>query len=117
VITFGGIYAIQSIPSSQQVVTGFSILVRPAASSLSPAGPLIISKSSRRRYLNPDRPLMDITRMFRNTVEMNFNGLEISPDLFKKKNPERSDFNRNGPKLYPHQQFPEKEILGTYFFY
>ena len=120
VFTLGGLFT--CLHDNHDRATGFtfSTLIRespPAFRKISPVLPVIISKSSRRRYLNHSKPLMDITHMLQKEIKLNFNGIEISPVIFSKKNPEASDFSRTAFRLFPTHKFPEKEIMGTYFFY
>ncbi|MBR9997989.1 MAG: SOS response-associated peptidase family protein [Cyclobacteriaceae bacterium] len=120
VFTFAGIYDSHKQIDENQSDFYFTILTQKAGSrmeKISPEFPVIIGNSSRRRYLNLEKPLMDITLLLQKEMKLKLNGLGISPDLFSKKNPDKSDFNQKGAKLYPPQKFPEKEILGSYYFY
>jgi putative SOS response-associated peptidase YedK len=119
VFTMGGIFTCRKYGNDQQV-TEFSILTQSpvtALGKLTPIIPLIISTGSRRRYLNRERPLMDITHMLQKELKLNFNGLQVSPEIFRKKSPDKMDFDRKNLKLFTRQKFPEKEILGSYYFY
>lgn len=120
VFTLGGIFTIRQQHETGHQVIEFSIVTHPVSTGLgklAPDMPLIISGSSRRKYLNRERPLMDITQMMNRETKLKFNGLKVSPEIFSKKNPGKSDFNKNGQKFVNRQKFPEKEILGSYYFY
>jgi putative SOS response-associated peptidase YedK len=119
VFTMGGIFTCRQ-RKNDHPVTEFSILTQSTVTGmgkLTPVIPLIISTGSRRRYLNLERPLMDITHMLQKEMKLKFNGLQVSPEIFRKKNPDKLDFNQNSKKLFTRQKFPEKEILGSYYFY
>lgn len=120
VITLAGIYQVHKNQERIPLNPHFTILVKCAASKLSgitSRSPVIITAGSRRKYINSERPLMDITQLLQREIRMNFNGVEIHPDLLIKENPGRTDFHRKPDKLFPEQKFPDKEILGSYYYF
>jgi len=120
VITLAGIYQIRKNQEKMPLQHDFTILTKSPVSKLSKItsrSPVIITIGSRRKYINRERPLMDITQLLQQEIRMNFNGVEIHQDLLIKKNPGRIDFFRKPDKLFPEQKFPDKEILGSYYYF
>jgi hypothetical protein len=60
---------------------------------------------------------MDITRILKKDNKLDVNGFPINPELFCKKNVTKNDFIVSGDKLYKAKVFPEKAILGSYYYY
>ncbi len=118
VVTLAGLYSIDNPPDHNKHNHQFAILTKPAAkkiSSYTSRMPVIIHSGARRKYLNPDRPLMDITRLLQKEEKLPINGLEVFSQLFTKENIKKDDFYSNNRKLYPAKKFSGKEIFGNYY--
>ena len=68
---------------------GFSILTTPSADEFQKAGinrlPLILSERVYKRWLNPDTPLAEITRLLEISGEKKLNGYPVSRTLYREK--------------------------------
>jgi putative SOS response-associated peptidase YedK len=120
VITMAGIYLYRKKSQDGPEDCHFAILTQTASSRMSrltSVVPVIISAGSRRKYLNRQRPLMDITCLLQKEFKREFNGIEILRNVFVKKQPGKTDFCQKHSKLYPLNKFPEKEILGSYYYF
>lgn len=120
VITLAGIYQHCKDPDRTSENYNFTLLLKSPVSRLgemTTRAPVIITAGSRRKYLNSQRPLMDITHLLQREIRMNLKGIEILPEVLIKKNPEKADFLIKQNKLFPAQKFPEKEILGSYYYF
>jgi putative SOS response-associated peptidase YedK len=120
VITLAGIYNYRKRQEASVGNYHFAILIRDANSRL--AGltsriPVIISTGSRRKYLNSEKPLMDITHLLHRETRLKLNGIEVLQEILIKGNPGKADFYRQESRLFPEQKFPEKEILGSYYYF
>lgn len=120
VITLAGIYTFLKKSKDDREDYFFTILTQSnnlKMMGLSPVVPVIISTGSRRKYLNRKKPLMDITHLLQRKFNRTYHGIEVLPDIFSKKNPGKADFYLKHSKLNPIQKFPEKEILGSYYYF
>jgi len=118
VITMAGLYSVDNQSENKKHTYQFAILTKPAMnkiSSYTSRMPLIISSGTRRKFLNQNRPLMDITRLFQKEERLPINGVEVSSKLFFKENINRDDFYSNCRKIYSAKRFPGKEIFGNYY--
>lgn len=119
IITFGAIWKIQQNEDNINQFITFSIISCPAngkISKLTHRIPLVIHPSDRRKFLKKEKPLMEITRILKKDLKLDFNGLSVNSELFLKKNISKMDFT-TGEKLYAAKKFPEKAILGSYYYY
>ena len=120
VITLAGIYRSAKRSEGAPENCHFAILIKSSSSKLSRLTsqvPVIITSGSRRKYLNGERPLMDITHLLQREIKQDFNGIEILPDILIKKHPQKADFYQRNSKIFQAQKFPEKEILGSYYYF
>ena len=118
VLTLGGLWHWQKTEDSIRI--RFSILTVPPSSRLEKLTlrmPLIVSGGSQRRFLDIDKPLMDITRLFRYETRVELNGYPVNPGIFETDTLSKHSFKPIGQKLIPDQPFPEKEIKGNYYLY
>jgi len=120
VITLAGIFRNGKKSKEAPENCHFAMLIKSSSSKM--AGltsnvPVIITSGSRRKYLNGERPLMDITHLLQREIKQDFNGIEILPDILIKKHPQKADFYLRHSKIFPAQKFPEKEILGSYYYF
>jgi putative SOS response-associated peptidase YedK len=119
VVTFGAIWNMQKEKDSESQFYTFSIISCPAQgkiSQLTNRMPLVIHPYHRRKFLKRESPLMDITRILKKDHILDMNGFMIEPELFNKENISRKDFRPVGEKLFKTKQFPEKAILGSYYY-
>jgi putative SOS response-associated peptidase YedK len=120
VITFGAVWKpCKDNDTDNQYIT-FSIISSPASGKigqLTQRNPLIIHPVNRRKFLKKEKPLMDITRILKKDHKLDFNGFAINPGLFHKNNISKSDFYPVGGMLNRGNKFPEKAILGSYYYY
>jgi putative SOS response-associated peptidase YedK len=119
IITFGAIWKIYRAKESEKQLPAFSIISCPSQgkiSQLSNRMPLVINPYHRRKFLKDESPLMDITRILKKDNILDFNGFSVDPALFSKKNISRKDFRPEGKRLYMTRPFPEKAILGSYYY-
>jgi len=127
VITLAGIYQFDQVRRKNETLTlldhpdiRFILLTKsssPRFSKITSRMPVIISRGSRRKFLNLKKPMMDITHLLQREINLDFNGIEVSPELFMKKSPGKPDFHRKTLKLYAVQKFPQKEILGSLYYH
>ena len=120
VVTFGAVWQMHKDRETGKMSTTFSMISCPAQeriAHLTSRMPLLILPSSRRKFLKKEIPLMDITRILKKDNKLEVNGFPIDPELFCKKNVTKNDFIASGDKLYKKKVFPEKAILGSYYYY
>lgn len=120
VITLAGIYRNGKKSNEAPGKSHFAILIKSSSSKLTGLTshvPVIITSGSRRKYLSEERPLMDITHLLQREIKQDFNGIEILPDILIKTHPQKADFYQRHSKIFPAQKFPEKEILGSYYYF
>ena len=119
VLTLCAICKMYTDPDTRKTATTFSLISRPSHSKLSHLTgrmPLIIRPSDRRKFLKKEIPLMDITRILRKDNNLDVNGTQVNPWMFHKENPTKKDFMAIGNKLYKARPFPEKAILGNFYY-
>ena len=119
VVTFGAICKIQKEENSEDRIYTYSIISSPAYEKISPFSnrvPLVVNAYDRRKFLKKESPLMDITRILKKDNKLDINGFLVDPALFNKRNISRRDFEPLGEKLFKLKQFPEKAILGSYYY-
>jgi putative SOS response-associated peptidase YedK len=120
IITFGGVWQTCIDTRSDQSYPTFSIISRPAfgkIDQLTRRMPLIIPAASRSKFLKKEKPLMEITGILKKHYNLDFNGYPVKTDIFNKSRISRKDLNPVGEKLIKSRQFPEKAILGSYYYF
>jgi len=120
VVTFGAVWKLQKDKDSDRQSINYSIISCQAQgkiNKLSNRIPLVIHKSNRRKFLKKENPLMDISRILKKDNKLDFNGFSVNPEIFYKTNISKRDFIPSGEKLYKAKQFPEKAILGSYYYF
>jgi putative SOS response-associated peptidase YedK len=119
VVTFGAIWKMQREEDSDAKSLTFSIISCPTQgriSQLTNRMPLVINPYNRRKFIKKENPLMDITRILKKDNKLDFNGFLVDPKLFNKVNISKWDFKPIGERLFKSKQFPEKAILGSYYY-
>ena len=120
IITFGGIWKTLKDKELNIETTIFAIiscLSSGKISNLTQRIPLVINPGARRNFLKKEKPLMDITRLLRKENNLDFNGVPVSSDIFRKPDISRIDFLRSKQKLLKNREFPKKSILGSYYYH
>ncbi len=120
IITFGGIWKILKDKELNIQTTVFAIISCPSngkISGLTNRVPLVIHPGARRNFLKKEKPLMDITRLLKKENNLDFNGVPVSSEIFRKPDISKSDFLRSKQKLLKNREFPEKSILGSYYYH
>ena len=119
VVTLAGIWKAHDTGIKNLKSFQFSIITVPGddrLGSLIKRMPQIIAAHDRKKYLNIERPLMDISRIFKKELKMEINGVELDSDITLKKEVSASDFRTKGKALFHKKPFPQKEILGGYHY-
>ena len=119
VVTFAAIWNMQKEKDSESQNYNFSIITCPTQgkiSQLSNRMPLVINPSHRRKFIKRESALMDITRILKKDHILDINGFLVNPGLFNKRNISRKDFRPVGERLLKTKPFPEKAILGSYYY-
>jgi putative SOS response-associated peptidase YedK len=119
VVTFGAIWKMQKEEESEHKFIHFSIISCPAEgkiSQLSNRMPLVINAYHRRKFLKKESPLMDITSILKKDNKIDMNGFLVKPELFSKRNISRKNLIPAGEKIFQTKEFPEKAILGSYYY-
>ena len=120
IITFGGIWKILRDNELKKETIIFAIISCPSyggISSLTQRVPLVIHQGARRNFLKKEKPLMDITGLLKKENNLDFNGVPVSSEIFRKPDISKSDFLRSKQKLLKNREFPEKSILGSYYYH
>lgn len=120
IITFGGIWKTLKDKELNIETTFFSIISCPSSgkiSSLTQRIPLVIHPGARRIFLKKEKPLMDITRLLKKENNLDINGIPVSPEIFRKPDISKIDFIHSKQKLLKTREFPEKSILGSYYYH
>jgi len=120
IITFGGISKILRDNELNKETIVFAIISSPSngkISGLIDRVPLVIQPGARRNFLKKEKPLMDITRLLKKENNLDFNGISISSEIFRKPDISKIDFLRSKRKLLKNREFPEKSILGSYYYH
>ena len=120
IVTFGGIWRSVKENEMDKPYIIFSIISCESYGKLSTLThriPVVIHPAARRKFLKKDIPLMDITRMLRKENNMDFNGIPFPPDFLFKSEISGRDFHVSGERWLKNREFPEKSILGSYYYH
>ncbi len=120
IVTFGGVWKSLKENKMDKPVITFSLISCASygkISALTNRIPIVIHPGARRKFLKKDIPLMDITRILRKESNMDYNGIPVPSDLLSKSNISRRDFHISGERWLKNREFPEKSILGSYYFH
>lgn len=120
IVTFGGIWKSLKENEMESEIIVFSIISCPSfgrISKLTQRMPLIIPPAVRQKFLKKEKPLMDITRILKKENDLDFNGIPVASDLLRKPNISKSDFHPSGERLLKSREFPEKSIMGSYYYH
>jgi putative SOS response-associated peptidase YedK len=120
IVTFGGIWRSLKENEMDRPIIVFSIISCAAygkISALTNRIPVIIHPAARRKFVKKNIPLMDITRILRKEGNLEYNGIPIPPDLLSKSDISGRDFHISGERLLRNREFPEKSILGSYYYH
>jgi len=120
IITFGGIWKSMKENEMNSQIFVFSIISCPSYGSiahLTPRIPVVIHPSARRKFLKKEKPLMDITRILKKGNNLDFNGIPVPPEFLQKPDISKRDFHQSGERLLKSREFPEKSILGSYYYH
>lgn len=119
IVTFGGIWRSCKENEMDKPHIIFSIISCASngkISALTNRIPVVVHTGARRKFLKKDIPLMDITGMLRKENNMEYNGIPVSQDLLCKSDVSGKDFHISGEKWLKNREFPEKSILGSYYY-
>lgn len=119
VVTFGGVWQLNTSADQNTSWISFALISCPATGMISqftPRMPFIVHGGNLRKYLNKEIPLMDISRILKKELKLEFNGFPLDPGIFHRKDLSRKDFRPSGERLLQSVKFPEKAILGSYYY-
>lgn len=120
IVTFGGVWRSLKEKEMDRPVITFSLISCASYGKLSALTnriPLVIHPGVRRKFLKKDIPLMDITGILRKESNMDYNGIPVPPDLLNKPDISGRDFHISGERWLKNSEFPEKSILGSYYYH
>ena len=120
IVTFGGVWQKLKTGDAGSYIIVFSIISRPAYGTIARITrriPLVVHSGGRRKFLKKERPLMDITRMIRKEYNLEFNGIPVSREIFTRTDISKRDFYTTRKRILTKREFPEKEIMGSYYYY
>ncbi len=120
IVTFGGVWRSLKENEMDKPVIAFSLISCASygkISALTNRIPLVIHPGARRKFLKKDIPLMDITRILRKEINIEYNGIPVPSDLLFKQDVSGKDFHISGDKWLKSREFPEKSILGSYYYH
>lgn len=120
IVTFGGVWRSMKENDTGKPVITFSIISCASYGKLSALTnriPLVIQPGARRKFLKKDIPLMDITRILRKENNIEYNGISVPADLLCKPDVSGKDFHISGERWLKSREFPEKSILGSYYYH
>ena len=109
IITFGGIWKPLKDKKLNIEAMVFAIISCPSygkISSLTQRVPLVVHPGARRNFLKKEKPLMDITRLLRKENNLDFNGIPVSSEIFRKPDISKIDFLRSKRRLLKNREFP-----------
>jgi putative SOS response-associated peptidase YedK len=120
IVTFGGIWKLLKNDEMDRPVITFSLISCASyghISTLTNRIPLVVHPGLRRKFLKKDIPLMDISRILRKETDMDYNGIPVPSDLLYKTDISSRDFHISGERWLKNRKFPEKSILGSYYYH
>jgi putative SOS response-associated peptidase YedK len=98
----------------------FAIITRDAPQRLNKYSnrvPVILSRSSIRKFLNIKLPLMDITGIINSIHYPELNGYNADPSILHKPEWVRNDLLPAGDRLFAEEKFPGKAILHNRYYF